>query len=126
MKKKFSLAVCLSIATPRFVCDDIGQVYEILNWMTGDNLYTHQLPRAARWAVPIIASRHPDLAAAATVESMARLDEELAKSQPKEAVKAWIAWAKETAGLADEYEIESASESWTPRDPIVELSEMIK
>lgn len=40
----------------------IGGVYEILNWMTGENHLTHQLPRASRQCEPILKDLYPDLA----------------------------------------------------------------
>lgn len=38
-------------------------VYDILNFMTGDNLFTHQLPRASRECAPVLLLQHPQLAA---------------------------------------------------------------
>lgn len=44
----FHIGDILSITTGRLVSPrHIDGVYDILNWMTGDNLFTHQLPRAA-------------------------------------------------------------------------------
>ena len=40
----------------------IEQVYGILNFLTRDNLYTHQLPRAMRECRPYILSAYPWLA----------------------------------------------------------------
>lgn len=42
----------------------IGGVYEVLNWMTGENVYTHQIPRISREAQPVVVAAHPELAAA--------------------------------------------------------------
>lgn len=61
MAEKFSTAAILSVLGEHLLCD-IGDVYKILNFMTGDNLYTHQLPRAARECRPHIVQQHPDLA----------------------------------------------------------------
>jgi hypothetical protein len=36
-------------------------VYEILNYMTGDNLYTHQIPRAIEECQPFLLKQFPDL-----------------------------------------------------------------
>ena len=45
--KKFHIGDILSITTGKLVSPErIGGVYKILNYLTGDNLYTHQLPRA--------------------------------------------------------------------------------
>ena len=49
--KVFSLGQVLSIATGRLMCP-IGEVYEILNFLHDDKLFTHQLPRTSRDAGP--------------------------------------------------------------------------
>jgi hypothetical protein len=36
-------------------------VYDILGYMTGEELYTHQLPRAASQAKPFVLSQYPQL-----------------------------------------------------------------
>jgi len=59
--KIFDLGSVLSITTGRLLTD-IGNVYEILNYMTGDNLFTHQLPRASRECEPVLLRQHPELA----------------------------------------------------------------
>jgi len=54
--KKFSLGQILSITTGKLMCD-IGKVYEILNYLTNDNLFTHQLPRASKECQPWLLHR---------------------------------------------------------------------
>lgn len=47
--REFDLGDILSITTDRLVSPrHMEGVYDILNYMTGDNLFTHQLPRASR------------------------------------------------------------------------------
>lgn len=60
MKKTFKLEVVLSAITGVLLCD-IGQVYEVLNFLTGDNLFTHQLPRAGRVVRIPVFKQHPFL-----------------------------------------------------------------
>lgn len=51
--KRFHLGELLCVTTDRLVSlDGIGGVYAILNWMTNDSLYTHQLPRASEECEP--------------------------------------------------------------------------
>lgn len=58
----FALGDVLSITTDRLVSrDHIGGVYRILGYMTGENLYTHQLPRAAEECKPALLVQHPQL-----------------------------------------------------------------
>ena len=45
MEKTFDLADFISASTGYLVSDMSG-VYDVLNFVTGDDLYTHQLPRA--------------------------------------------------------------------------------
>lgn len=62
-EKEFHIGDILSITTGRLVSlDHIDGVYNILNYMTGDNLFTHQLPRAARECEGFLLEQHPDLA----------------------------------------------------------------
>lgn len=60
--KSFHLGDVISITTgimmsPRL----IEGVYDILNFMTADSLYTHQLPRAARECKPYLLEQFPQL-----------------------------------------------------------------
>lgn len=43
---------------------DIGGIYRVLNWMTGEQLFTHQLPRVGREAAPVLLAAYPELAQA--------------------------------------------------------------
>ncbi len=63
-RKAFPIADVLSVVTGRLLVEDIGRVYGILNWMTGESLFTHQLPRVGREAEPAILAAHPELAEA--------------------------------------------------------------
>ncbi|MCC5574523.1 hypothetical protein IMZ11_02570 [Microtetraspora sp. AC03309] len=62
--RDFHLGDILTIITECLVTPNgVDGIYQILNWMTGDNLFTHQLPRAARECAPDLLRQHPDLAA---------------------------------------------------------------
>ena len=59
---QFHISDILSITTGRLVSNrHIEGIYAILNHMTGDNLFTHQLPRATRECEPILAAAYPQL-----------------------------------------------------------------
>lgn len=58
--KEFATADVLSTITGRLI-GNIGGVYEVLNWMTGESVFTHQLPRVGREATPVIIAAHPQL-----------------------------------------------------------------
>jgi len=57
----FDLGTILSIVTP-VLLTEMGNVYEILDYMTGDSNFTHQLPRVAAEMRPVILEQHPQLA----------------------------------------------------------------
>lgn len=59
--KEFPIDGVLSVVTDLRLVHDVGVIYEILNWMTGESLFIHQLPRVGREAVPIILALHPAL-----------------------------------------------------------------
>jgi hypothetical protein len=62
--KKFHLGDVLSITTGRLVSPrHMDGVYDILNFMTGDNLFTHQLLRASDECKPHLLAQFPQLAA---------------------------------------------------------------
>lgn len=62
--KRFCLGDVLSITTGRLVSPrHMDGVYDILNYMTGDNLFTHQIPRASRACKPVLLAQFPQLAA---------------------------------------------------------------
>jgi hypothetical protein len=58
--RAFPTEAVLSTITDRLI-GDIGGVYEVLNWMTGESVFTHQLPRIGREATPVIVGAHPEL-----------------------------------------------------------------
>lgn len=61
--RKFHLGDVLSISGEKLVSPrHIEGVYDILNYMTGDSLFTHQLPRAMRQCRPVLLDQHPWLA----------------------------------------------------------------
>lgn len=43
--KRFDLGAVLTVSTKRLLTD-IDDLYKILNYLTGEQIYTHQIPRA--------------------------------------------------------------------------------
>jgi len=58
--KEFATCDVLSTLTGMLIAK-IDGVYEVLNWMTGESVYTHQIPRISREAVPVLIAQHPNL-----------------------------------------------------------------
>lgn len=62
--KRFHVGDILSVTHERLVSPDhIGGVYNILGWMSGEDLMTHQLPRVSDECAPLLREQFPDLAA---------------------------------------------------------------
>lgn len=60
--KKFHLGDVLSITTGRLVSPRyMDGVYDILNFMTGESLFTHQLLRAGDICKPVLFEQYPQL-----------------------------------------------------------------
>jgi hypothetical protein len=95
MSKQFHLGDVLSVTHDRLVSPrHIDGVYDILNYMTGDDLYTHALPRAADTCRPELLRQHPKLASAEVNFQVAKLGEmlksESGKANPEELVAGWL------------------------------------
>lgn len=61
--RRFHLGDVLSVTTGYLVAPrGIEAMYDLLNFMTGDNLFTHQLPRASDECAPALLRQYPDLA----------------------------------------------------------------
>lgn len=62
MKKEFHLGDILSITTGRiFSTSGMGGIYAILNFMTGEKLFTNQLPRTSDTCKPSLFKQFPHL-----------------------------------------------------------------
>ena len=118
--KPFHLGDILSVTTERLVSPrHIGGVYDILNWMTGDNLFTHQLPRACGECKGPLLAQHPDLAAIVPPETFG----DGTKDSAEEAVNRWL--AEQVAIYGETREVAPlAAEDHTAIDPLAELRMM--
>lgn len=92
----------------------IGAVYEVLNWMTEESVYTHQIPRIGREAQAFMLKRLPALAE--TCEEAKQVTRD--NYQHWQAV--WLARHGETITLA-----RMGIEDHEVIDPISELAEMV-
>lgn len=108
MKKSFKLAQILSVVGDKLVCE-MGGVYEILNYMTGDNLFTHQLPRAQKAAKPALIEQYPFLT---------DIDDSSVTTEN------WRQWLDRQIALYGEALDVIPITEWTRMDPIVELKAM--
>jgi hypothetical protein len=108
--KRFALGTVLSVTTGRLLCP-VDDLYQILNYMTGDSLFTHQLPRAYEVCVRPLLAQFPQLA---DVQVPADLKGE-------DACRAWL--TNQIGIYGDTFDVEPL-ESWRHVDPLAELIQM--
>lgn len=108
---KFAIETILSISHSKLLTE-IGNVYEILNYMLDDNLFTHQLPRASRFCEKFIRAQYPQL------DDWDFFNEQVSTENYKEYIE------KAKAIFGNELEIEKVpAGTWTFKDPISEAEE---
>lgn len=115
--EKFHIGDVLSITTGRLLSHDhIRGVYNILDWMTGESLFTHQLGRASDTAKPVLLEAFPQLAAI-------EFPKYLEKGDP-DAIFVWVDTQGELYG--EWWDVPKLKiGAYEPREPISELVEMI-
>jgi len=112
--RDFDLGDVLSITDGRLVSPRLIEgVYDILNFMTGDSLYTHQLPRAMRACQGPLLAQHPQLA---DVDRTTKLG--------PDNFREWLAAQKriygETLPVAP-----LAPQTWTQINPVLEAEALV-
>lgn len=132
--KKFPLRSLLTVTTGRLLTtpegprdNGIGQLYEILDWMTDDSNFTHQLPRAADECRQWLFKWFPELGTASAC--LDKLDQWISADKTgtaQEGVKMWITELKMIdPRIKDEYEVGKIHVGdHKAVDPIKELVEM--
>ncbi len=112
-EREFDLGDVLSVTTGKLVSPrHIGGVYDVLGFMTGETLMTHQLPRACDQAKPEVLRQHPDL----DIEVPSGLNSE-------EEVLGWLATAKAVYGATRT--LTPLDPPPAPRDPIEEACDLV-
>jgi len=116
--RAFHLGDVLTITTGALVSPrHMDGVYDILNWMTGDSLFTHQLPRAMDECQGPLLAQHPDLAAIVLPDFGGSRDD------VKAAVYAWL--AEQVAVYGETREVTPLDPAdHTRMDPFTELRKM--
>lgn len=112
--KAFPLGDVLSLTTGRLLSRaGMSGVHEICEFMAGEPVWTHQLPRVMEEAGPSILVRHPDLAAIEVPDDLGTA----------EAVYGWLDGAEATYGATWEI-TQLPDEDHTSIDPISEMRMM--
>ena len=127
--KQFHLGDVLSITTERLVSPrHISGVYDILNFMTGDNLFTHQLPRASDECKPFLLEQFPQLATPemdfAVAELCEMLETKSGKAEVEKLVAGWL--AKQVAKYGEMFAVKPIPKvAHQFRNPIAEALDMV-
>lgn len=148
--KVFHISDVLTITTGRLLSNrHMEGAYDIWNFMTGDSLYTHQLPRAARECEPWLQKQFPQLFPSNPLMEglLSGLDKGLAgiknneypESTPHDrfyreadgdrieaCVARWVETVRTTIGLPEHLPVyELGADMHTTIDPIEELEAMV-
>lgn len=110
--KKYNLSDVLSVTSGRMVSTrGMEGIYDILNYMTGESLFTHALPRAAEKCTPYLLEQFPILQ---NIE-YEHVDE-----------TNWSKWLQNNVEeYGDEFNVMPLSE-YTHLDPASELSYLLR
>lgn len=130
MNKKFHISDVLSVTTGRLVSDrHIEGVCDILEWMSGESLMTHQLPRVGKEAKPVLSAKFPHLSKESLSADLDELDQLLQsanRDQKKSAaiVRSWVSALASRFG--SEFAVPKLNENQHEYiDPTSELAEKV-
>lgn len=126
---KFHISDVLSITTGRLVSNrHVEGVYKILNHMTGDNLFTHQLPRAGRECAPVLIATYPQLSKddPTTARCIAAMDRAIEMGERESAVVGMVEKIRVEHGLPEMLEVPQLLYSESAHsNPMEELIAMV-
>ena len=110
--RSLPLSDALSITTGKLLSHDhMDGIYRILGYMTGQDLFTHQLGTAADKCKPALLEQHPFLAELQPPDGADAPD-----------LMAWLAHVEKTHGAT--IQVQPLAE-WTHRDPIEDAADMV-
>lgn len=107
--KDFNIETILSVTHGKLLTD-MSCIYEILNFICDDNLFTHQIPRACKYARKIILKQHPQLNQ--WNQFSKEINTENWRSYKEKAIKMF----------GEKLQIQQNASDWTKINPIQELA----
>lgn len=114
--KAFPTLDVLSAITGRLMTEaGIDAVYEVLNFMTGESLFTHQLPRVGREARQFMRARIPGFD-----EIQRQADDEVTHENFREVGARWIGRLGQTINVP-----KMGVDAHERIDPLSELAELV-
>ncbi len=108
--KNFTIGAVLTVTTGIVLTRDFGEAHALMDHLTGDSLFTHQLPRAADPCKAALLAQFPALANVVP---------------PENARDTWEAWLETEATLLGASFDVAPMSGWKPRAPIAEAEELI-
>lgn len=126
LNKIFSMRTLLSVTTGRLLTKPRGQhnngiedIYELVEHMTGEPAFTHQLPRFIRECRPVLLKLFPDLEKADVSE--------LDKLEPGiDSVEQWLKRCEEEWEIPTRYSLSYGYvKNHISKGPVTELYEML-
>ncbi|MBE6155207.1 MAG: hypothetical protein E7164_00425 [Firmicutes bacterium] len=112
--KEFDLGVILTITTGRLFAH-YDEIYDVLNYLTGGTIHTHQMPRVSEIAKNYVLSLHPELKGVGLYTVINTWDD----------VKAFVDIQKEIFGEKIALSPMSNSDGYVYVDPKDEASELM-
>ena len=109
MTRIFELEVILSVTTGTLLCK-LDRIYDILQYMTGEPVFTHQLPLVADICKHALWAQYPNLRNLSAVD----VDRDN-----------WLEYVHLERYLLGNYFLVLPLEHWTPRNPFVDASRMV-
>lgn len=128
---KFNLEAILSVTTGRLLTkskqnnNGIEDMYELLSFMCGEDVWTHQLGRFADECRPYILKQYPQLDAAK--KNLAMLDLFIEKNENKRAAcEKYIKWLRQKFELLPYYDLHPIpKDDHTSIHPQKEIEDMV-
>lgn len=121
--RTFDVGVIMSVTGEALMCD-IGDLYGILGWLTGEDLMTHQLPRASRESRGFLSELFPDVARVQIPEWTTLPGwEEMSNDEKREKISSWLNYLGTKIGPTREVPRLPEGDH-TVIDPIAELRMM--
>ena len=122
--KQFHIGAIISVVDGRLVAKNlISDIYEILNYMTDDNLFTHQLPRANNECKPVLIDA---LGAIIDFDQIkTSLDEVIKNSTDNDRGGKISKWLDQQAELYGAFHDVPKCANHKKKNPLTELAEMV-
>lgn len=70
--KDFTIGAAASITTGILLCDNFGEVHELMEWLAGFPIWTHQIPRLSNELRALALVQHPGLPTKETIGEVNR------------------------------------------------------